>query len=54
MVRLGAATWGIVDLVAITIAAGLMLGWLGAAAACAKRPLIEPKRRKWECQAERE
>ena len=33
VVRLGAAIWGIVDLVAITIAAGLMLGWPGAAAA---------------------
>jgi hypothetical protein len=33
VVRLGAALWGIVDLLAITIAAGLMLGWPGAAAA---------------------
>ena len=33
VVRLGAAIWGIVDLVAITIAAGLMFGWPGAAAA---------------------
>ena len=33
VVRLGAALWGIVDLVAITIAAGLILGWPGAAAA---------------------
>src|SRR5579863_3427929 len=33
VVRLGAAIWGIVDLVAITIAAGLLLGWPGAAAA---------------------
>ena len=33
VVRLGAAIWGIIDLVAITIAAGLMLGWPGAAAA---------------------
>ena len=33
VVRLGAALWGIIDLVVITIAAGLMLGWPGAAAA---------------------
>jgi hypothetical protein len=33
VVRLGAAIWGIVDMVAITIAAGLMFGWAGAAAA---------------------
>lgn len=33
VVRLGAVIWGIVDLVAITIAARLMLGWPGAAAA---------------------
>ena len=32
-VRLGAALWGISDLVAITALAGLMLGWPGAAAA---------------------
>ena len=32
-VRLGAALWGISDLVAITTLAGLMLGWPGAAAA---------------------
>lgn len=33
VVRLGAALWGIVDLVALAIAAGLMFGWPGAAAA---------------------
>ncbi len=33
VVRLGAAIWGIVDMVAITIVAGLMFGWAGAAAA---------------------
>jgi hypothetical protein len=33
VVRLGAAIWGIIDLIAITCAAGLMLGWEGAAAA---------------------
>src|ERR1700676_4111287 len=33
VVRLGAAIWGIVDLLAITITAGLMMGWVGAAAA---------------------
>jgi hypothetical protein len=33
VVRLGAAIWGIVDLAAITIVAGLLLGWSGAAAA---------------------
>jgi hypothetical protein len=33
VVRLGAALWGIVDLIAITIVAGLLLGWPGAAAA---------------------
>jgi hypothetical protein len=32
-VRLGAALWGISDLVALTALAGLMLGWPGAAAA---------------------
>jgi 4-amino-4-deoxy-L-arabinose transferase-like glycosyltransferase len=32
-VRLGAALWGISDLVAITALAGVMLGWPGAAAA---------------------
>ncbi len=32
-VRLGAALWGISDMVAITALAGLMLGWPGAAAA---------------------
>jgi hypothetical protein len=33
VVRLGAALWGVVDLAALTILAGLMLGWPGAAAA---------------------
>jgi hypothetical protein len=33
VVRLGAALWGIVDLVAITVLAGLMMGWPAAAAA---------------------
>ncbi|MFZ0887386.1 MAG: glycosyltransferase family 39 protein [Candidatus Binataceae bacterium] len=33
VVRLGAALWGIVDLVAITFLAGLMMGWPAAAAA---------------------
>jgi 4-amino-4-deoxy-L-arabinose transferase-like glycosyltransferase len=33
VVRLGSATWGVADLVAITVVAGLMFGWLGAAAA---------------------
>jgi len=33
VVRLGAAIWGIVDLAAITLVAGLTLGWSGAAAA---------------------
>jgi 4-amino-4-deoxy-L-arabinose transferase-like glycosyltransferase len=33
VVRLGAALWGVADLIAITIVAGLMLGWPGAAAA---------------------
>src|ERR1700722_14993598 len=33
VVGLGAAIWGIIDLIAITCAAGLMLGWEGAAAA---------------------
>jgi hypothetical protein len=33
VVRLGAAIWGMADLVAITCVAGLMLGWTGAAAA---------------------
>jgi 4-amino-4-deoxy-L-arabinose transferase-like glycosyltransferase len=33
VVRLGAAIWGIIDLIAITIVAGLMLGWPGGAAA---------------------
>ncbi len=32
VVRLGAALWGSVDLAAITVTAGLMLGWPGAAA----------------------
>jgi len=32
-VRLGAALWGIFDLIALTALAGLMLGWPGAAAA---------------------
>ena len=33
VVRLGAALWGSVDLVALTVLAGLMMGWPGAAAA---------------------
>ena len=33
VVRLGAALWGSVDLIAVTCLAGLMLGWPGAAAA---------------------
>ncbi len=33
VVRLGAALWGIVDLAAITVLAGLMMGWPAAAAA---------------------
>jgi hypothetical protein len=33
VVRLGAALWGSVDLVALTALAGLMMGWPGAAAA---------------------
>ena len=33
VVRLGAALWGIVDLVAITVLAGLIMGWPAAAAA---------------------
>jgi 4-amino-4-deoxy-L-arabinose transferase-like glycosyltransferase len=33
VVRLGAAIWGVIDLIAITSAAGLLLGWPGAAAA---------------------
>jgi hypothetical protein len=48
VVRLGAALWGIVDLTAATLLAGLMLGWPGAAAAalfCALSPWHFPMSR---------